>query len=122
MASTRFMVIMAVILLLGLGILVNMVRKRRLSLRYALLWIILIIVLALVLFIPGSLPFLARLLGIYDVMNMVFFLGFLFSLIVSFSLMIATSRNSERIQKLTQELGLKDHEIQELKKHAEQKN
>lgn len=120
MASTRFMIIMAVILLLGLVILLEMIRKRSLSLRHALLWIVLIVGLALMIFIPGSLSFLAKLLGIYDVMNMVFFLGFLFSLIVTFSLMIATSRNSEKIQKLTQELGMKDYEIRELKKHVKE--
>lgn len=120
MVSTRFMVIMGILLLLGLGILVEMTRKRVLSLRYALLWIILILGLALMIFIPGSLSFLANLLGIYDVMNMVFFLGFIFCLIVSFSLMISSARNSERIRKLTQDLGLKDHEIQELKKQVEE--
>ena len=109
--SSRFMIIMAVLLVCGLLLLVMMIRQRKLTLRYAIIWIILIIGLALLIFIPGSLNSLAKLLGIYGVTNMVFFLGFLFSIVLNFALTISASRNSERIRKLTQQMGLDEHEI-----------
>lgn len=107
------MVIMAVLLVCGLFLLLMMIRQRKLTLRYAIIWIILIIGLALLIFIPGSLKTLAKLFGVYSETNIVFFLGFLFSIILTFALTVSSSRNSERIRKLTQQMGLNEYQTKQ---------
>lgn len=111
MISNRLLIIMGVVILAGFISLIFMIRQRKITLRYALLWIAMIIGLACLIFIPGSLKFLSRTLGIYSEINMVFFLGFLFSIILSFMLTVSASRNSEKIRKLTQQMGIYEHEI-----------
>ena len=119
MLSTRLQIILIVSLICGLLLLLIMIRKRKLSLRYAIMWIAMIIVLALMILIPGCLETIAGLMGIYDVTNMIFFLGFVFSLMMSMALTVSASRNAERIKKLTQQVGIDDYEIRRNKEQNE---
>ena len=111
MLSVRFRIILIAALLGGLILLLVMIRKRKLSLRYAIMWIAMVIALALMILIPGCLDAIANFVGIYDVTNMIFFLGFIFSLMMSMALTVSASRNAERIKKLTQQIGIDDYEI-----------
>ena len=72
--------------------------------------------------IPGCLDAVARLVGIYDVTNMVFFLGFVFSLVMSMALTLSASRNAERIKKLTQQIGIDDYEIRKSRENKDKDN
>ena len=49
--------------------------------------------------------------------NMIFFLGFLFSLAIIFTLTVALSRVTIRVRKLAQELALYEHEQQRREEH-----
>ena len=118
MLSARFRTILIVSLLGGLILLLVMIRKRKLSLRYAIMWIVMVIALALMILIPGCLDSIAKLVGIYDVTNMIFFLGFIFSLMMSMALTVSASRNAERIKKLTQQVGIDDYEIRKNKENT----
>ena len=111
MMSLRLQVIIAVCLFLGLVVIINLIRKRKLELKYALIWMLLIVGLALIIFIPGLLDALAEVLGIYSVMNMIFFIGFIFAIILIFSLTMALSRNSERVRKMAQRMALNEYEM-----------
>lgn len=119
MISLRLRVILIASLFGGLVLLLIMIRKRKLSLRYAIMWIAMIIALAMMILIPGCLDAIAKLVGIYDVTNMFFFLGFVFSLMMSMALTVSASRNAERIKKLTQQVGIDDYEI---RRNKEQNN
>lgn len=119
MLSLRLRIILIVGLVTGLILLLLMIRKRKLSLRYAIMWIAMIVALALMILIPGCLDAIAKLVGIYDVTNMIFFLGFVFSLMMSMALTVSASRNAERIKKLTQQVGIDDYEI---RRNKEQNN
>lgn len=111
MMSVRLKIIMVVLLVLAMAIIVNLIRKRKLELKYALVWMLLIVGLALLVLIPGLLERLAALLGIYSVMNLVFFVGFVFSLLLIFSLTMSLSRNSERVRKIAQKIALNEYAI-----------
>ena len=83
-----------------------MIRKKALELRYALTWLgVGAVVLVLDVF-PEIMGWLARIMGITLPSNMLFFLGFCFSLTIIFGLTIAVSRMSIRIKNLTQEMAL----------------
>ena len=55
---------------------------------------------------PQLITWLAHRLGIASPINMLFFLGFCFSLMIIFVLTVAVSRSSIRIKELAQELAL----------------
>lgn len=104
--NIRIQIIIAVFIILALAGIVNMIRKKALELRYALAWIgVGIGVLVLDLF-PGLMEVISKILGIASPVNMLFFFGFCFSLIIIFILTVAISRMSIRIKQLAQELAL----------------
>lgn len=108
--NIRLQIIVAFIILFALVIIINMIRKRALELRYALAWLIVgggVLVLDI---FPGIMEKMASILGIYSPVNMLFFLGFCFSLVIIFVLTVAVSRMSIRIKELTQELALHEKE------------
>lgn len=109
MMTWRVRIAIILILILGLVAIVNLIRKRSLELKYSLTWLFLIVGLLLVVLVPGLLDTLATALGIYNPMNMVFFLGFLFSIVVIFVLTMALSNNSNRVRKMAQKIALNEY-------------
>ena len=104
--NSRIQIIVAIVIVLALCVIVNMIRRKALELRYALTWLgVGVVVLFLDLF-PGLMAHLSKLMGIALPSNMLFFLGFCFSLAIIFGLTIAVSRMSNRINDLTQEMAL----------------
>ena len=113
--NVRLQIIVAVVIFVALGVIVNMIRKKALELRYALAWLIVGAGVLILDIFPGVMEMMASLLGIYSPVNMLFFLGFCFSLIIIFVLTVAVSRMSIRVKELTQELAL--HERENLDSH-----
>ena len=109
MMTIRIRVAIILILFLGIVAIVNLVRKRNLELKYALTWLFLGIGMLIEVLIPGLMDSISVALGIYNPMNMVFFLGFLFSVIVIFSLTMSVSRNSNRVRKMAQKIALNEY-------------
>lgn len=113
MMTLKFRLTMAAILLIGFVIIINMVRKKSLDLRYALIWLALIAMILVIVIVPGLLGVITHFLGIYDAMNMVFFMGFVFLIVVTFFLTAALSRNSNRIKALTQQVALLEKQVRD---------
>ena len=63
---------------------------------------------------PGLLIVVSDFLGIYAPVNMIFFLGFCFSLVIIFSLTVALSRLSNSVRTLDQTAALNEKRLQEL--------
>lgn len=108
--NIRLQIIIAAIILVALGFIINMIRKKSLELRYALAWLIVGVGVLILDIFPELMTKLAAMLGIYSPVNMLFFLGFCFSLVIIFILTVAVSRMSIRIKNLTQELALHEEE------------
>lgn len=109
MMSIRIRVTIVLVLLVGLISIVNLIRKRNLELKYALTWLFLGVAMLVAVLIPGLMDSISAALGIYNPMNMVFFLGFLFSIIVIFTLTMSVSRNSNRVRKMAQKIALNEY-------------
>lgn len=108
MINIRTQIIIAIFIIIALYIIVNMIRKRQLELKYALAWLMVGIgigILVLDIF-PNSMIWLADVLGIAQPINMLFFVGFCFALCIIFGLTVAISKMSVRIKELAQELAL----------------
>lgn len=112
-------VIIGVILILFLMAIINMVRRRTLELKYVLAWMICDIVLLIFICIPDTMEKVADFLGIYSPVNMIFFCGFVFSLVIIFSLTVALSRVTAKVRRLAQYVALDEVEKQIEKEETE---
>lgn len=115
--TIRIRVAIILVLVFGLIAIVNLVRKRNLELKYALTWLFLGVGMLVVVLIPGLMDSISVALGIYNPMNMVFFLGFLFSIIVIFTLTMSVSRSSDRVRKMAQKIALNEYRSNQISKN-----
>lgn len=113
--NLRLQIIIGIIIFLLLLFIINMVRNKKVDLRYALSWMFLAVILLLLDVFPQIVYIIAELVGIETPSNMVFFFGFLFVVILVYSLTVSVSRLSIKTKRLTQEIAL-------LRKELERKN
>ena len=104
--NLRIQIIIAVVIILALFVIINMIRKKALELRYALTWLAVGVIVLILDIFPGIMGWMSGAMGIELPTNMLFFMGFCFSLTIIFGLTIAVFRMSIRIKNLTQEVAL----------------
>ena len=105
-----------IIILAGLGILYigNLVRVRRLELKYALIWFLVGVLVIIFAANKGLLQKLSDLLGIELPINMLFFAGFIFVLMIIFTQTVVISNLTRRVKRLTQEVGMLNKRIDDM--------
>ncbi|OKP93310.1 DUF2304 domain-containing protein, partial [Paenibacillus sp. P46E] len=81
---------------LFLFLLINMIKKYELQLKYALLWLTMVVIMLVVALIPGIVFYFTDLFGFQEPSNFVFLLGILCSLVIIFSLSISLSNLSHK--------------------------
>ncbi len=118
--SLRLQVVIAIGAIAAILWIGNLVRIRRLELKYALIWFLVGILLLIFDLFPGLLQVMTQALGITLPINMLTFLGLLFVLMILFSQTIVISNLTRKCQRLTQEVGLLYKKVDDLK--TEQKN
>lgn len=116
--TLRAQIILITALVIVLFVIFNMVRKRKLELKYALAWLLCDIALIIIVCIPKLLDVLAALLGIQSPMNLVFFLGFIFALVFIFILTVSLSRVTAKVRRLAQMEALLRKELMEKEKET----
>ena len=114
MMTVKLQIVIGVAILFVFVILVNMIRRRSLELKYALSWMVVLCALLIFDCAPGLLIVVSDFLGIYAPVNMIFFLGFCFSLVIIFSLTVALSRLSNSIRTLDQMVALNEKRLREI--------
>lgn len=112
--SLRIRIILLVLLAIGLAVVINMVRKRVLELKYVLVWLFSDIILIFLVIFPGLIRKITDMLGIYSQMNMIFFLGFLLSLVIIFTLTVTISKETANVRRMSQTIAMLHKEIQQL--------
>lgn len=120
--TIRLQIIIGIILVIAMLSIINMIRNKKFDLRYGLSWLCMLVVALILDIFPGIVFGLAHLIGIDVPSNMVFFVGLIFSIILIFSTAVSTSRMSDRVKKLTQELALVQKELDELKNNKDNDN
>ncbi len=105
-----------IIVLAGLGILYigNLVRVRRLELKYALIWFLVGVLVIIFAANKHWLQALSSFLGIELPINMLFFAGFIFVLMIIFTQTIVISNLTRRVKRLTQEVGILNKRIDDI--------
>ena len=92
----------------------DLVRRRRLSEEYSLLWVVASVVMALLGFSTPVLRFITRALGIMYESSTVFAMGLAFAVAMLLHLSVKMSRLAHENQTLTRELALLRHELEHL--------
>ena len=113
--TVRVQLLVAVCAIIALCYIGNLVRIRRLELKYALIWFLIGILMLFFDLCPYVLEGLTDLLGIELPINMLFFLGFGFVLMIIFSQTIVISNLTRKSKRLTQEVALLGKQIEEIK-------
>ena len=94
----------------------NMVRVKRLELRYAMPWILISLVLLFLPLFPKIIDGLSYLLHIKEAVNTVFLFIIFFLLLMDFTLTLSLSRNANKVKILVQEIGLLKQKQEALEK------
>ena len=87
-------------------ILVWLLRKNRMELRYALLWFFCGIIMMVLAVFPDILDWFSRLVGIYSSVNALFAVTLFFALLLILSLTSIVSREKQEVVRLIQELAV----------------
>lgn len=111
--NIRIQLIIAVLVICFLFIIISMIRSKFLELRYSLAWIFVGCSILILDLFPSLIETLAELMGIASPVNMLFFLGFCFSLVIILVLTVVISRMSVQIKNLAQEIALYEKEKEE---------
>ena len=93
--------------------LITRVRKNKIDVRFILPWMVLDLVLIILTIFPVILVGISNLLGIYSVMNMLFFCGFCLSLLIIFVLTTAVSKMTGEVKRLSQRIAIMEKESQD---------
>jgi hypothetical protein len=104
----------AVLDILGLFYVVQLVRKNKLDLKYALSWFVVAVFVLIMDLFPTLMENLAELLGIASPVNMMFFCGFIFTLAIILILTVALSINAGSVKRLNQKIAMLDKRVREL--------
>ena len=103
-----FLPLLIVLALVGIA---NMVRKEALDLKFALSWLAVGVIVLILDIFPGIMNYLVSLLGIELPVNMMFFFGFCFTLLLVFTLTVKVSKQAEQLKRLTQTIALLEENI-----------
>ena len=92
-------------------LILHTIKKKRLLLKYALLWLASSLFMIFCILFPQFLSLLCKILGIELVSNLVFLIGFLILLILTFVLTIIVSDQKRKIILLLQEISIIKNEL-----------
>ena len=114
--TLELQIIVAILAIFACVYITRLLRTKRLELKYVLLWYLVLIMLLILDLVPGALNGLTALLDFQLPVNMMFFAGFIFVLLILFSHTVILSELSKRNERLTQMVGLLDQRVTELEK------
>ena len=113
---TRIQILAVLVSLFRMFFTVELIRRRYLEEKYALVWLLACIFFLLCSINLDIIEFLARLTGIIVPANFLFLLAFFFLVVICLSLTVVVSRESQKQRKLAQELSLLKFNLEEMKK------
>ena len=111
--SLRVRIVVIVIMLLIIANIIRLMSKKKIDYKYGLGWSLVAIIVLILAAFPGILIGLAKITGVIAPVNMLFFLGFIFSLAIIFSMSKTVSKLQDKINRMSQEIAILRKEIQD---------
>ncbi|MEI6079853.1 MAG: DUF2304 domain-containing protein [bacterium] len=109
--TTHLQVFSLIIALSIFAIILNLIRKEHLEIRYSIVWLAIISTIVIVTIYPEIICFIANILGIGLVVNTLFFVALLVIMMLVFGLTLHFSKQARAIRKLTQRIAILEQEI-----------
>lgn len=114
--TLRLQIIIGCIIVFLFLFIMNMVRKKKVDLRYVISWLVILVVILMLDVFPQMLIQLADLFGIATPSNMVFFVGFLLVFILLYTATLTISKLSIKLERISQEVAILQNELEKAKK------
>jgi len=112
-------IFVALIVVVFLFYVVSKLRKEQIEFKYALVWIISGIIILLLAVFPGILAWAAAVIGVGLPLNLVFFLGIILNLFISFALTVTYSKLKNMIYRVTQMNAILDNDLTRTREEME---
>lgn len=109
--SINLRIFLFFILISFIILILHTIKKKRLLLKYSLLWLAASLFMSICIIFPQTLNFVCTLLGIELVSNLVFLLGFLILLALTFVLTIIVSEQKKKVIILVEEVSILKKEL-----------
>lgn len=113
--SINLRIFLFLVILIFIFLIIHTIKKKRLLLKYSLLWLAASLFMIISILFPNILSLMCQLLGIKLVSNLVFLTGILILLVLTFVLTIIVSEQKRKLILLTQEIALIKKELKEKK-------
>lgn len=114
--TLQLRIILFILVILALILFFHRIKNQKLALQYSLSWLGLLVILLIVVLFPDLLYHFSNAVGIELPINMIFFLGFIFTLLIIYNLTAAISKMSNEIKDLTQKIALMEKELHDNEK------
>jgi len=101
---------MLIIIIVLFVFIISMLRKKKLDLKYCLIWLFSLVGIAVFCIFPQIMYRLSDLLGIIEPVNTLFLVCIAFLACICISLTVVVSRLSDRLRKLTQNIAISEWE------------
>lgn len=112
--NSKLQIFFIVAIIIYLVIIIHLLKKKKLNLKYTLLWLIAAIVLLIVTIFPTSMYFISSIIGIDTPINSALILAGMFVLIILITLTSIVSGLNQTVRVLTQKLGLLEKQVRDL--------
>lgn len=109
----RMRLFIGIIMALAFIYVCTAIRRKVIDIRHALVWLTVCVLLLILDIFPVLLEWISGLLGFALPVNLLFFLGFLLSIIIIFGLSAKVSKLNEQVKQMTQDLALLREEMED---------
>jgi len=120
MITQRLQMVALIAGILFLVMMIDLIRKNRVTVKYALLWLLSGVIMIVLAVFPHLLDLLAGLIGVYSPVNALFAILLCCGLVLMISFSVIMSGNKKAIVKLTQEISLLENRIRKLEEEKTQ--
>lgn len=104
--SANLIIISTIFSIFIIVFIVLLLRKKRINIKYSLIWIILFMILLISILVPGFLSFTTNILGFKTSSNMVISIIIVVLIIISIALTVIVSSQDKKIRLLIQEVSM----------------
>ncbi|MCR4944801.1 MAG: DUF2304 domain-containing protein [Clostridium sp.] len=116
----KIRVFFGIAVIIYLCIIVQLLKKKKLDLKYTLLWLLAAAVLLFVTIFPGTVYWISEFLGISTPINSALVLAGMFIIVILITITSIVSGLNSRLRSLTQEIALLEKRVRELSKNSEE--
>ena len=117
--TTTLRIVLAIVIILYFIVVISLLKRKQLALRYTLMWLLFGVVMALLVIFPVLLELMRRAFGFVDAMNALYICAMGFAFVLLMAVTSIVSKQSEKIKELIQSNALLEKRVRELEDEKE---